>query len=83
MVPSNDTRLPKVKGESMRARDIMDTRFHVFHPRNEIAAAVKKFKSASLEEGQKVFGRMVVENEIMGIFLFLAGKDVTIHRLDS
>jgi len=46
----------------MRARDIMDTRFHVLHPRDEIAAAVNQFKTASLEEGKKVFGMMVVDD---------------------
>jgi CBS domain-containing protein len=47
----------------MRARDIMDTSFHVLHPRDDIAAAVKKFKAASRMEGKKVFGMMVVDDD--------------------
>jgi CBS domain-containing protein len=46
----------------MRARDIMDTNFHVLHPRDDIASAVKKFKDASRKEGKKVFGMMVVDD---------------------
>jgi CBS domain-containing protein len=46
----------------MRARDIMDTSFHVLHPRDDIAAAVRKFKEASRKEGKKVFGMMVVDD---------------------
>ena len=47
----------------MRPRDIMDTSFHVLHPRDDIAAAVKKFKAASRMEGKKVFGMMVVDDD--------------------
>jgi CBS domain-containing protein len=70
----------QAEGESMRARDIMDTRFHVLHPGDGIAAAVKKFKSASIEEGKKVFGMMVVDNEkIVGIVYV---SDVFYHILN-
>jgi len=46
----------------MRASDIMDTHFHVLHPKDDIAAAIKKFKAASRQEGKKVFGMMVVDD---------------------
>jgi len=47
----------------MRARDIMDTNFHVLHPQDDITGAIKKFKAASLKEGKKVFGMMVVDDD--------------------
>ena len=46
----------------MRARDIMDTSFHVLNPRDDIASAIKKFQSASRREGRKIFGMMVVDD---------------------
>jgi CBS domain-containing protein len=47
----------------MRARDIMDTDFHVLHPEDDIAGAVKKFNTASSKEGKKIFGMMVVDDK--------------------
>ena len=47
----------------MRARDIMDTDFHVLHPEDDIAGAVKKFNAASSKEGKKIFGMMVVDDK--------------------
>jgi len=45
----------------MRARDIMDTRFHTLRPEHSIAEAVKQFQTASAEEQKKIFGLMVID----------------------
>lgn len=45
----------------MRARDIMDKRFHTLRPDQSIAEAVKLFQTASTEEQKKIFGLMVVD----------------------
>ena len=45
----------------MRARDIMDTRFHTLRPDQSIAEAVKLFQTASMEEQKKIFGLMVID----------------------
>ncbi len=45
----------------MRARDIMDTRFHTLRPEHSIAEAVKQFQTASVEEQKKIFGLMVID----------------------
>ena len=45
----------------MRARDIMDTRFHTLRPGQSIAEAVKTFHAASRAEHKKIFGMMVVD----------------------
>ena len=48
----------------MIARDIMQTTFHILSPLNTIAEAVRQFRKATEEEGRKVFGLMVTdENE--------------------
>ena len=45
----------------MSARDIMDTRFHTLRPQQSVADAVKLFRTASEQEGKKIFGLMVTD----------------------
>ena len=47
----------------MRARDIMDTRFHTLRPGQSITDAVKAFHTASTEEQKKIFGMMVIDEQ--------------------
>lgn len=47
----------------MRARDIMDTRFHTLRPGQSIADAVRAFHTASTEERKKIFGLMVIDEQ--------------------
>ncbi|MGC8491497.1 MAG: HPP family protein [Syntrophobacteraceae bacterium] len=47
----------------MIARDIMNTRFHTLSPSDTIAEAVNMFHTASLEEGKRIFGLMVIDRE--------------------
>jgi CBS-domain-containing membrane protein len=53
----------------MRARDIMDTRFHTLRPEQSIADAVKTFHDASTVEQKKIFGLMVTDerNRLVGM----------------
>ncbi|MCU0604038.1 MAG: CBS domain-containing protein [Desulfobacterales bacterium] len=53
----------------MRARDIMDTRFHTLRPDQSIAEAVKTFHAASTAEQKKIFGLMVTDerNRLVGM----------------
>jgi CBS domain-containing protein len=53
----------------MRARDIMDTRFHTLRPDQSIADAVKTFHAAGLAEQKKIFGLMVTDerNRLVGM----------------
>jgi CBS domain-containing protein len=53
----------------MRARDIMDTRFHTLRPDQSIAEAVKTFHDASAAEQKKIFGLMVTDerNRLVGM----------------
>jgi CBS domain-containing protein len=53
----------------MRARDIMDTRFHTLRPDQSIAEAVKTFHEASAVEQKKIFGLMVTDarNRLVGM----------------
>jgi len=68
------------------ARDVMDTKFHTLSPRSTIADAVKLFKRASLEEGKKIFGMMVTDDndELVGmlsmydILLYIRPKHIQI-----
>ena len=68
----------------MFARDIMSPEFHTLRPENSIAEAVKMFHTASLKEGKRIFGLMVVdENEhlvgmlsMYDILLFVQPKHV-------
>jgi CBS domain-containing protein len=41
----------------------MDTRFHTLAPDQNIAEAVARFRTASIEEGKKVFGMIVVDGD--------------------
>ena len=45
------------------AKDVMTTRFHTLKPDIPIAEAIAKFKKASQEEQQKVFGMMVTDDD--------------------
>ena len=45
----------------MIARDIMDSRFHLLHPEDTIAHAVRQFQIASREENKNIFGLMVTD----------------------
>jgi CBS domain-containing protein len=47
----------------MRARDIMDIRFHTLRPGQSITDAVKAFHTASTEEQKKIFGMMVIDEQ--------------------
>lgn len=68
----------------MYARDIMSPRFHTLNPSNTIAEAVGMFRTASLEEGKRIFGLMVIdENDrlvgmlsIYDILIFVQPKHV-------
>ena len=68
------------------ARDIMDTRFHTISPQTPISEAVKVFKQASDEEGRRLFGLMVLDDngKLVGmlsmydILLFMRPKHVHI-----
>jgi CBS domain-containing protein len=53
----------------MRARDIMDTRFHTLRPDQSIAEAVKMFHDASAAEQKKIFGLIVTDanNRLAGM----------------
>ena len=53
----------------MRARDIMDTRFHTLRPDQSIAEAVKTFHDVSAAERKKIFGLMVTDerNRLVGM----------------
>jgi CBS domain-containing protein len=43
------------------AREIMTTTFHTLTPQTPVSEAVRLFKQASVAEGRKVFGMMVVD----------------------
>ncbi len=45
------------------ARDIMTTRFHTLTPDTPVNEAVKLFKQANQEEGRKIFGMMVTDDD--------------------
>ena len=45
------------------AGEIMTTRFHTLTPETPVNEAVSLFKQASLEEGRKIFGMMVVDTK--------------------
>lgn len=70
----------------MIARDIMQTRFHTLSPVDTIAEAVRHFQSAVADEGKKVFGLMVTDenDHLVGmlsmydILLFIQPKHVHI-----
>ncbi len=45
------------------ARDIMTTGFHTLTPETPVNEAIKLFKQANQEEGRKIFGMMVTDND--------------------
>ena len=47
----------------LRARDVMDTQFYTLLPQTTIAEAVRKFKQASEEQNQRVYGMMVLDED--------------------
>ncbi|MDA8306966.1 MAG: CBS domain-containing protein [Deltaproteobacteria bacterium] len=68
----------------MYARDIMSHRFHTLSPSNTIAEAVSMFHIASMEEGKRIFGLMVIDEKdrlvgmlsMYDILLFVQPKHV-------
>lgn len=60
------------------ARDIMNTKFHAITPQTPVNDAVELFKQASKEEGRKIFGMVVIDDEghLVGndILLFMRPK---------
>jgi CBS domain-containing protein len=56
-----EKQLPISERNDMRARDLMDTRFHVLHPQQSIAEAVSGFQAASSGENKKIYGMMVTD----------------------
>jgi len=70
----------------MIAREIMQTGFHTLSPKDTIAEAVRHFQSAVEDEGKKVFGLMVTDenDHLVGmlsmydILLFIQPKHVHI-----
>lgn len=68
------------------ARDIMDTGFHTISPQTPISEAVTVFKQASREEGRRIFGMMVLDDDgkligmlsMYDILLFMRPKHVHI-----
>ena len=45
------------------ASDIMNTKFHTITPQTPVNDAVELFKQASKEEGRKIFGMVVIDDE--------------------
>lgn len=68
------------------ARDVMDTHYHTLSPHDSIAEAVDLFRRASQEEGKRIFGMMVTDDDghLLGmlsmydILLFIRPKHVHI-----
>jgi CBS domain-containing protein len=64
----------------------MSTHFHSLHPEMPVSEALKLFKTASLKEGRKIFGMMVIDNQaklvgilsMYDILLFIQPKHVQI-----
>ena len=71
---------------NVTARDIMSTQFRTLHPELPISDAVAEFKQASLVEGRKIFGMMVLDGQkqlvgmlsMFDILLFLRPKHIHI-----
>lgn len=47
----------------MFAKQIMNTQFHFLHPQQSIVEAIRMFKTAGKEEGKKIFGMMVIDDD--------------------
>jgi CBS domain-containing protein len=68
----------------MFARDIMDIRFHTVRPTHTIAEAVRAFETASVDEGKRIYGLMVTDEQdrlvgmlsMYDILLFIQPKQV-------
>lgn len=68
------------------ARHIMSTNFHSLRPETPVSEALKLFKTASLKEGRKIFGMMVIDDQaklvgilsMYDILLFIQPKHVQI-----
>lgn len=69
---------------NITARDIMNTSFHTLSPELAVSEAVDQFKRASLAEGRKIFGMMVLgdDGKLVGmlsmydILLFMRPKHI-------
>ena len=68
------------------ARDIMVTQYHTLSPQTPISDAVHQFKQAGREEGRKIFGMMVLDEQeqligmlsMYDILLFMRPKHIHI-----
>ena len=66
----------------LTAKDLMNTQFHTLSPETPVSEAVDVFKRASAEEGRKIFGMMVIDDQgrlagilsMYDILLFLRPK---------
>lgn len=66
------------------AKDVMTRRFHTLSPEMDLSDAVGMFKTASREEGRKIFGMMVTDAEgrlagmlsMYDILLFIQPKHI-------
>ena len=47
----------------LTARDLMNTQFHSLSPETPVSDAVELFKRASTEEGRRIFGMMVLDDQ--------------------
>ena len=47
----------------MFAKQVMNTQFHFLHPQQSIVEAIQMFKTAGKEEGKKIFGMMVIDDD--------------------
>jgi CBS domain-containing protein len=62
----------------------MDTRFHTLRPTHTIIEAVRAFEAATVEEGKRIFGLMVIDDQdrlvgmlsMYDILLFVQPKQV-------
>jgi CBS domain-containing protein len=70
----------------IKARDVMDTRYHTLSPQHTIAEAVRLFHEAGRKEGKRIFGMMVTDEagglqgmlSMYDILLFIRPKHVHI-----
>lgn len=70
----------------LTARDIMTTSFHTLAPYTPVSEAVSLFKAASMKEGRKIFGMMVLDDDgklvgmlsMYDILLFMRPKHIHI-----
>ncbi len=69
----------------MFAKQVMSTQFHFLHPQQSIVEAIQMFKTAGKEEGKKIFGMMVIDDDrlvgmlsIYDILLYITPKHLGI-----